>query len=896
MPAVYSRPTLVQGNASAFGTGNPTITAQAGVVPWSSLVDAVTIHYVIQDNPADAKYEWGLGTKTTVAGAPVLQRLAANVLGGSSGAGVLVNFTANKQMIYAAPLGEVEVLPNVSADPAVASTGQLAYRTDTSDLRAYAGSAPAWVSVVRSDNLLTSFGQQNANKVLIGPTIGNGLPSFRTLVKADQFSTTVYRDSANVFNVSSGAQIFRITDAGTNSVVVVAQFDHESSATPAAGFGVGMQFVLGSDTVTQEVAAEWDAVWATAADASRAARIIGYVYDATAAREFMRADTDGTQALPKMPNLAISGMTGAVQASRYAGATASGAPVAGTFIIGDFVIDRTGNIWICTTAGTPGTWTEVGMGAGSGVSSFNTRSGAVTLTTADVNSAMVVTDAATATVTQIAAWDHESSGAPAAGFGGGNRMLLKDSTTANQVAAEWDWTWVAATHGSTKARIQGFVYDNANAREWIRAESDGTLPIVGICGPALASTMLTVYPASDTYKGLVIRRNSSTSTADLYQAQDELGTTALARTTAKGVWQNDVAAIDNTAGPTGTVVSRWNNAGSTLELHHNYHAAGDGADRWDFHIIPNAAVASTNMDFSIGFLFNSPGVYIKGANLDFDSTTTTLISNPGGNSFTIQGASTWAFNLDVAGGSGAGKAFCQYTTSNGWTVYSNYGGELVFQAHPTSGSTLRINDTVTAAVSTALTVGHHCRTGTPAAGFGLSQLYQLDSSTTANRNAAELDVSWVVATDASRTARVTINAWDTAARECIRCEATGTTGLVGIGGAVSTAALLNVNGTTKTQGFISNLVTKTGNYTATTTDHKILVDSTGGIVTITLPTAVGVAGQEYIVKDWKGTSATNNITIATTSAQTIDGAANKVLSSNYASLSFTSDGANWVVI
>jgi hypothetical protein len=52
-----------------------------------------------------------------------------------------------------------------------------------------------------------------------------------------------------------------------------------------------------------------------------------------------------------------TGLTGAVAASRYVGATASGAPASGTFLLGDFTIDQTGILWICTTAGTPGTWT-----------------------------------------------------------------------------------------------------------------------------------------------------------------------------------------------------------------------------------------------------------------------------------------------------------------------------------------------------------------------------------------------------------------------------------------------------------------------------------------------------------------------------------------------------------
>jgi len=38
------------------------------------------------------------------------------------------------------------------------------------------------------------------------------------------------------------------------------------------------------------------------------------------------------------------------------GATSAGAPTSGTFAVGDFIIDDTATVWICTAAGTPGTW------------------------------------------------------------------------------------------------------------------------------------------------------------------------------------------------------------------------------------------------------------------------------------------------------------------------------------------------------------------------------------------------------------------------------------------------------------------------------------------------------------------------------------------------------------
>ena len=64
-----------------------------------------------------------------------------------------------------------------------------------------------------------------------------------------------------------------------------------------------------------------------------------------------------------------TGVTGATVGTRYVGATASGAPTFGAFLIGDFVIDRSGATWICTSAGQPGIWvnTSVPTGPAGGV-------------------------------------------------------------------------------------------------------------------------------------------------------------------------------------------------------------------------------------------------------------------------------------------------------------------------------------------------------------------------------------------------------------------------------------------------------------------------------------------------------------------------------------------------
>ena len=71
--------------------------------------------------------------------------------------------------------------------------------------------------------------------------------------------------------------------------------------------------------------------------------------------------TLGYQTSPKGLPL---GLAGATAATRYVGATTSGAPVSGTFAVGDFIIDQSGSGWICTVAGSPGTWTQIAGGGG----------------------------------------------------------------------------------------------------------------------------------------------------------------------------------------------------------------------------------------------------------------------------------------------------------------------------------------------------------------------------------------------------------------------------------------------------------------------------------------------------------------------------------------------------
>lgn len=89
----------------------------------------------------------------------------------------------------------------------------------------------------------------------------------------------------------------------------------------------------------------------------------------TTANEFVFGTTNHTYRFPGSAlsvggAISSTGLSGATAAFRLAGATTAGAPTSGTFAKGDMVIDQTGRIWINTTAGSPGTWTNAGDSGG----------------------------------------------------------------------------------------------------------------------------------------------------------------------------------------------------------------------------------------------------------------------------------------------------------------------------------------------------------------------------------------------------------------------------------------------------------------------------------------------------------------------------------------------------
>ena len=87
----------------------------------------------------------------------------------------------------------------------------------------------------------------------------------------------------------------------------------------------------------------------------------------------------------------------------------------------------------------------------------------------------------------------------------------------------------------------------------------------------------------------------------------------------------------------------------------------------------------------------------------------------------------------------------------------------------------------------------------------------------------------------------------------------------------------------------TTVAVKTTSYSILATDHTILAN---GAITVTLPDATVLAGEQFIIKD---ITAASNVTINTTSSQTVDGSTSTTLTPGM-SVTVVSDGSNWWIV
>ena len=137
------------------------------------------------------------------------------------------------------------------------------------------------------------------------------------------------------------------------------------------------------------------------------------------------------------------GLTGATAATRYVGGTASGAPASGTFAVGDYSIDQTGKLFVCTVAGTPGTWTQVGAAAAA------LASAVVRITSGDITSSSAsFVDLTGVTVTMTT---------------GAHRVLVTFSALASATAGTVNMSFDLAIDGTRQGGAAGLTQGGSTA-------------------------------------------------------------------------------------------------------------------------------------------------------------------------------------------------------------------------------------------------------------------------------------------------------------------------------------------------------------------------------------------------------------------------------------------------
>lgn len=381
-----------------------------------------------------------------------------------------------------------------------------------------------------------------------------------------------------------------------------------------------------------------------------------------------------------------------------------------------------------------------------------------------------ILDTATNTAPEILRIAHETSGTPAAGFGATLRFRSKSATVSARDLGSLQGVWATATDASRKGRIAAFASDNAADREGWRIESDGA-QIIGAWGggAALALTQLAITAQGATYKPLVLKA-AAAQTGDLTQWHDSAGATMAS------------VIADGSMGIGTLSTYRFTVSGAARNTVYMGINTGTGAanDTLLFATVTNAITGSLNLfqmtantTSAVTAIFANANSTSSSAHCQTDLRVAGASGGDPRSMYTVSGVLNWVQGID-------NSVNDNFTLSAG----ANLGTNDVTRWTTAGVLTSIMTDATTATVTDQLILDH-ISSGTPGAGFGQALRFKAESSTTNSRDLGALHYEWATATDASRKGRLCIWATDTADREVMRGEASGTAPMIGFLGASS---------------------------------------------------------------------------------------------------------------
>ncbi len=413
----------------------------------------------------------------------------------------------------------------------------------------------------------------------------------------------------------------------------------------------------------------------------------------------------------------------------------------------------------------------------------------------------VLTDATTNAVGDLLTLTHNSSGTPAAGFGGALVARLHSSTTQAQLAGRLSWHWTTATDASRAARGRLTAYYTSTERECIAWEANSSAPMAGFLGasPVIRQVVsgnnggisgLTGFLTALANLGLIT--DSTTNSASIPTGSG--ATNRIAYWSGTSTLTSDAGFTFTTSGYTADIAT---GAAATSGQWRIGHVATS-----DYLRIIHVSQSQMSIDKfassgqAIVDINPRPGDGTSAANFRFFRSTSTS----GATSFDIfLGDGSASFNARIFG-QGANTYFC-----------ANNGSFGVGTASPATQFHTVLTDATTNAVVNSVTSGHNS-SGTPAAGFGSGLLFNLHSSTTTAQSAARLTIEWVTATHASRAARGSLTAYYTSTeRTCFQWEANSTVALVGFLG-TAPVAKQTVTGSRGGNAALASVLTALANF------------------------------------------------------------------------------------
>lgn len=396
--------------------------------------------------------------------------------------------------------------------------------------------------------------------------------------------------------------------------------------------------------------------------------------------------------------------------------------------------------------------------AGSGVTSFNARTGAVVPAEGDYSLSLLSDVSAAAQTNHFVL---ASSGAAYAG-----RLLTAADVTGGTFAAG-AYIFEAPTATTVPVTIRST--DDNPANFAFKVVSSANALRLGITPQGYLQT----EPTSDTntrlglYVGEDIVVGATDNTLIGYVAGGDITT-----------GDQNVAVGSQALRLTTTGVA--NVAIGTGALHDN---TGDYNSAFGTSSLYSNQGGSYNIGFGLLTLFsNTSGnfnVAIGASALQGNSTQTGNVAIGHGAATTGGGDYNVFIGFNAAANeTGSNKLYIENTNSASPLIYGEFDNNLI-RIHGTLEA--RVADAVTNAVTDVAFVTHNS-SGTPAANFGTGFLLRGESTTTENTEMVRLRSLWTTATHASRKARGILSAYDTAERDCIKWEASGTAPMLGFFG------------------------------------------------------------------------------------------------------------------